>query len=57
MPYKKIVEEIWIEDMDEKSLKTLKQNIIFRLGEYRTYILSNATKISSTIFFKTVPEL
>jgi polyphosphate kinase 2 len=41
MPYKKIVEEIWIEDMDEKSLKTLKQNIIFRLGEYRTYILSN----------------
>ena len=41
MPYEKIVEEIWIEDMDEKSLKTLKQNIIFRLGEYRTYILSN----------------
>jgi polyphosphate kinase 2 len=41
MPYKKIVEEIWIEDMDENSLKTLKQNIIFRLGEYRTYILSN----------------
>jgi polyphosphate kinase 2 len=41
MPYKKIVEEIWIEDMDEKSLKTLKQNLIFRLGEYRTYILSN----------------
>ena len=41
MPYKKIVEEICIEDMDEKSLKTLKQNIIFRLGEYRTYILSN----------------
>ena len=41
MPYKKIVEEIWIEDMDEKSLETLKQNLIFRLGEYRTYILSN----------------
>jgi polyphosphate kinase 2 len=41
MPYKKIVEEIWIEDMDENSLKTLKQNLIFRLGEYRTYILSN----------------
>ena len=41
MPYKKIVEEIWIEDMDEKSLKTLKQNLIFRIGEYRTYILSN----------------
>jgi polyphosphate kinase 2 len=41
MPYKKIVEEIWIEDMDENSLNTLKQNLIFRLGEYRTYILSN----------------
>ena len=41
MPYKKIVEEIWIEDMDEKSLETLKQNLIFRLGEYRTYISSN----------------
>ena len=41
MPYKKIVEEIWIEDMDEKSLKTLKQNLIFRIGEYRNYILSN----------------
>lgn len=39
--YKKIFEEIWIEDMDEKSLETLKQNLIFRLGEYRTYILSN----------------
>jgi polyphosphate kinase 2 len=41
MPYKKIVEEIWIEDMDENSLNTLKKNLIFRLGEYRTYILSN----------------
>ena len=41
MPHKKIVDEIWIEDMDEKSLETLKQNLIFRLGEYRTYILSN----------------
>jgi polyphosphate kinase 2 len=34
-------EEVWIEDMDEKSLSTLKQNLIFRLGEYRTYILAN----------------
>ena len=41
MNYKKILEEIWIEDMDEKSLETLKQNLIFRLGEYRTYILAN----------------
>lgn len=41
MSYKKILEEIWIEDMDEKSLETLKQNLIFRLGEYRTYILAN----------------
>jgi polyphosphate kinase 2 len=38
---KRIFEEIWIEDMDEKSLETLKQNLIFRLGEYRIYILSN----------------
>lgn len=41
MSYKKIVEEILIEDLDENSLKTLKQNILFRLGEYRTYILAN----------------
>ena len=41
MNYKKILEEIWIEDMDENSLETLKQNLIFRLGEYRTYILAN----------------
>lgn len=37
----KINEEVWIEDMDERSLSTLKQNLIFRLGEYRTYILAN----------------
>lgn len=36
-----INEEVWIEDMDERSLSTLKQNLIFRLGEYRTYILAN----------------
>lgn len=41
MSYKRILEEIWIEDMDDKSLETLKQNLIFRLGEYRTYILAN----------------
>lgn len=41
MSYKRIVEEISIGDMDDKSLETLKQNLIFRLGEYRTYILSN----------------
>jgi len=34
-------EELRIEDMDSDSLKTLKQNLIFRLGEYRTYILEN----------------
>lgn len=41
MRFKYINEEVWIEDMDERSLSTLKQNLIFRLGEYRTYILAN----------------
>ena len=34
-------EEFRIEEMSEESLKTLKQNILFRLGEYRISILSN----------------
>lgn len=36
-----IREEFRIEEMDEESVKTLKQNILFRLGEYRIAILSN----------------
>ena len=36
-----INEELYIEDMDDKSVETLKQNFLFRLNEYRTYILSN----------------
>ena len=34
-------EEVWIEDMDEKSVETLKKNLKFRLDEYRTSLLSN----------------
>lgn len=34
-------EELYIEDMDKNSVETLKKNLMFRLGEYRTYILSN----------------
>lgn len=34
-------EEVYIQDMDKSSLEKLKQNLIFRLGEYRTFILSN----------------
>ena len=36
-----INEELNIQDMDDNSLKTLKDNLLFRLGEYRTYILNN----------------
>lgn len=36
-----INEELRIEKMDEKSLETFKKNLMFRLGEYRTFILSN----------------
>lgn len=36
-----INEELYIEDMDDKSVETLKQNLLFRLNEYRTFILSN----------------
>jgi len=36
-----INEEFKIEKMDEKTLDSLKLNLMFRLGEYRTYILSN----------------
>jgi hypothetical protein len=34
-------EELWIEDMDQNSVDTLKKNLLFRLNEYRTFILSN----------------
>ena len=34
-------EELWIEDMDKNSVDTLKKNLLFRLSEYRTFILSN----------------
>jgi polyphosphate kinase 2 len=34
-------EELYIEDMDKNSVNTLKENILFRLNEYRTFILSN----------------
>jgi len=36
-----INEEIRIEKMDEPTLVSLKKNLMFRLGEYRTYILAN----------------
>ena len=36
-----IREEFRIEEMDEKSIQTLKQNLLFRLSEYRVAILSN----------------
>ncbi len=36
-----IREEFRIEEMDEESVKALKHNILFRLGEYRIAILSN----------------
>ena len=34
-------EELKIEDMDKDSLEALKNNLQFRLNEYRTFILSN----------------
>ena len=34
-------EELRIEDMDKESVNTLKNNLLFRLNEYRTFILSN----------------
>ena len=36
-----INEEVKIEKMDDKTIDSLKRNLMFRLGEYRTYILSN----------------
>ena len=39
--YNFIREELWIEDMDKDSVETLKKNLLFRLDEYRVYILSN----------------
>lgn len=34
-------EEVKIEELDDKALDTLKSNLLFRLGEYRAYILIN----------------
>jgi hypothetical protein len=36
-----IKEELNIEKMDNETLKTLKKNFIYRITEYKTYILSN----------------
>jgi len=36
-----INEEVKIEKMDDSTIDSLKRNLVFRLGEYRTYILSN----------------
>lgn len=36
-----INEEVKIEDIDIKTLETIKKNLMFRLGEYRSYILAN----------------
>ena len=41
MSYRKIFEEVLIEDMDQKSLETLKTNLLFRFSEYKNYILAN----------------
>lgn len=41
MSYRKIFEEVLIEDMDQKSLETLKINLLFRFSEYKNYILAN----------------
>jgi polyphosphate kinase 2 len=41
MSYRKIFEEVLIEDMDQKSLETLKANLLFRFSEYKNYILAN----------------
>ena len=40
--FKKFInEEVKIEKMDDTTIDSLKRNLMFRLGEYRTYILSN----------------
>lgn len=36
-----LIEGLSIEDLDKKTLKLLKNNIIYKLGEYRLYILNN----------------
>jgi polyphosphate kinase 2 len=36
-----IKEELRIDKMDEKTILTLKQNLLIRLGEYKNYILNN----------------
>ncbi len=39
--FQKFNEEIHIEDMDEKTLDSTKKHLMFRLGEYKNYILAN----------------
>ena len=39
--FKKFNEEISISKLDDATLKDTKQQLMFRLGEYRTYILAN----------------
>lgn len=41
MSYRKIFEEVLIEDMEQKSIETLKTNLLFRFSEYKNYILAN----------------
>lgn len=39
--FTKFNEEVRIEDMDEKTLDATKKHLMFRLGEYKNYILAN----------------
>ena len=46
--FKKFNEELRISDLDEKTSKSIKDNLLFRLKEYRTSILLNMDEKSDT---------
>lgn len=50
--FKKFNERLNISDLDDKTSSTIKYNLIFRLKEYRTYILSNIDIVDNKVIYK-----
>lgn len=50
--FKKFNERLNISDLDDKTSSTIKYNLLFRLKEYRTYILSNIDIVDNEIIYK-----
>jgi hypothetical protein len=52
-----IIEELNISDMDKKTILEIKRNLLFRLKEYKDYILSNIELIEDKPHYKNFDQI